>query len=181
MLWVLRKIGSIHSSEPEDNRRRHDNLSRTWKMKRSRRHYIVLTVLLTSIFWLAIEFVLLAYSNNLNIDILEQPFYGGKLRDISDNSQISVRKERRKYEEDSFVDHEQAQEKKIISIDEFKSSYVAILPINPNGPGENGAKVKNDESEEEAEKTGYRKYSFNELASSKISLERSIPDNRPTE
>ncbi|KAJ7382785.1 Polypeptide N-acetylgalactosaminyltransferase 3 [Desmophyllum pertusum] len=50
------------------------------------------------------------------------------------------------------------------------------------GPGENGEAVhnnKDDPAEASKEKEGYKKYSFNELASVKISLERAIPDNRP--
>lgn len=47
-----------------------------------------------------------------------------------------------------------------------------------NGPGENGQGVKIDETEKDLEKEGYSKHSFNQLASDKISLFRSIPDTR---
>ena len=179
MLWVLRNLGLAHSTE--DNNGKPNNHGRAvlkiWTMKRSQRRYIVFTIIFTSIFWLAVEFVLLAYSNNLSIEILEQPFYGGKLRDGSDKSIFDIQN---KNNGQSFEDSEPDQEKKIMSIDEFKSSYVSIVPVNPRGAGENGAEVKNDDSEAEVEKIGYKKYSFNELASSKISLEHSIPDNRVT-
>ena len=178
MLWVLQKsVGSIHSSELKDSSQRRFKFShgtvdsRTRTMKRSHRRYIVYTILLTSIFWLAIEMLLLAYSNHLNIEMLEQPFYGGKLRDSSDKRQSAV----------VVGDTPSTNSLTNTSIAEFRSSYVTILPPNPSGPGEKGAAVKIDESEREAENIGYKKYNFNELASSKISLERSIPDNRALE
>lgn len=49
---------------------------------------------------------------------------------------------------------------------------------DPNGPGENGQAVQIEESEKEKEKQGYDKHAFNQLASDKISLFRSIPDTR---
>ena len=49
---------------------------------------------------------------------------------------------------------------------------------NPNGPGENGQGVEIGGSEKEQEKLGYSKHAFNQLASDKISLFRSIPDTR---
>lgn len=51
-------------------------------------------------------------------------------------------------------------------------------PHDPNGPGENGKAVLISAKEKTNEKDGYSKYAFNEYASSKISLERSIPDTR---
>ena len=41
-----------------------------------------------------------------------------------------------------------------------------------------GAGVKNSVNEKPLEDIGFKNYSFNELSSSKISLERSVPDNR---
>ena len=49
---------------------------------------------------------------------------------------------------------------------------------DPNGPGEDGKPVVFAEGEKKKEKEGYSKYAFNEYASQKISLIRSIPDTR---
>ena len=49
---------------------------------------------------------------------------------------------------------------------------------DPNEPGEQGRPVTIGEDEKDAEKEGYKKHAFNELASRKISLHRSIPDTR---
>lgn len=49
---------------------------------------------------------------------------------------------------------------------------------DPNGPGENGQAVNINESEKKEETEGYNQHAFNELASRKISLHRSIPDTR---
>lgn len=53
-----------------------------------------------------------------------------------------------------------------------------IIPHDPNGPGEDGKPVVISAKEKLNEKDGYNKYAFNEYASAKISLERSIPDTR---
>lgn len=53
-----------------------------------------------------------------------------------------------------------------------------IIPHDPNGPGEDGKPVVVSAKEKHNEKDGYNKYAFNEYASAKISLERSIPDTR---
>ena len=49
---------------------------------------------------------------------------------------------------------------------------------DPNGPGEDGKPVVISAKEKNNEKDGYSKYAFNEYASAKISLGRSIPDTR---
>lgn len=51
-------------------------------------------------------------------------------------------------------------------------------PRDPNGPGEDGKPVDIPAKEKNKEKDGYSKYAFNEYASTKISLGRSIPDTR---
>lgn len=51
-------------------------------------------------------------------------------------------------------------------------------PHDPNGPGEDGKPVVISAKEKPNEKDGYNKYAFNEYASAKISLDRSIPDTR---
>ena len=53
-----------------------------------------------------------------------------------------------------------------------------IIPHDPNDPGEDGKAVVISAKEKPNEKDGYNKYAFNEYASAKISLERSIPDTR---
>ena len=55
---------------------------------------------------------------------------------------------------------------------------VGTIPHDPNGPGEDGKPVVVSAKEKPNEKDGYNKYAFNEYASAKISLERSIPDTR---
>lgn len=49
---------------------------------------------------------------------------------------------------------------------------------DPNGPGEHGQAVVINANEKEEENKGFNKHAFNELASRKISLHRSIPDTR---
>ena len=45
----------------------------------------------------------------------------------------------------------------------------------------NGEAVVNAPGEKSQEEKGFKEYGFNELASKQISLERTIPDNRPSE
>lgn len=53
-----------------------------------------------------------------------------------------------------------------------------VIPHDPHGPGEDGKPVVVSAKEKPNEKDGYNKYAFNEYASAKISLERSLPDTR---
>ena len=53
-----------------------------------------------------------------------------------------------------------------------------MLNAQPGSAGMNGEAVINSASEKEKEDKGLLDYGFNELSSSKISLERTIPDNR---
>lgn len=131
----------------------------------TRRRYVIVTIFFTSLFWLTIELIILSYTNNLNAELSQLPGEWNRryekpqrIRDISGDV--------------------------LIPIEDFRTLYSAMLTANPGAPGEEGKAVynnKNDADEESKEREGYRKYSFNELASSKISLERSIPDNRPSE
>lgn len=128
----------------------------------TRRRYVVVTIFFTSAFWLTIELILLSYTNRLNVEFSQaknqlpqawKPVLASKTSDA-------------------------------LSIEDFRSFYVTRIPPNPAGQGEQGIAVYNDKddpAEVNKEKEGYKKYSFNELASAKISLERAIPDNRPPE
>ncbi|XP_029198465.2 polypeptide N-acetylgalactosaminyltransferase 13-like [Acropora millepora] len=130
-----------------------------------RRYVYIVTIFFTSLFWLTIELVILSYTNNLNAELSQLPGEWNprhekpqRIRDISGDV--------------------------LIPIEDFRTLYSAMLTSKPGAPGEEGKAVyntKNDADEDSKEREGYRKYSFNELASSKISLERSIPDNRPSE
>lgn len=119
---------------------------------------MVVTIFFTSAFWLIVELILLSYTNvELSQADINQFPYSRRTASITFESSEA-------------------------SIEEFKSVYVTLIPPNPRGPGERGEAVHNDQddlAQISQEKEGYKKYSFNELASSKISLERSIPDNRP--
>ena len=61
--------------------------------------------------------------------------------------------------------------------EEFKFETEPVLR-DPHGPGENGQAVNIEENEKKEESEGYDQHAFNELASRKISLHRSIPDTR---
>ena len=119
---------------------------------------MVVTIFFTSAFWLIVELILLSYTN---VELSQ--------------ADINQFPDSRRTASITFESSE-------ASIEEFKSVYVTLIPPNPRGPGESGEAVHNDQDDPaqiSQEKEGYKKYSFNELASSKISLERSIPDNRP--
>ena len=66
----------------------------------------------------------------------------------------------------------------LVRIDYFKRFYKNVLDPQPGSAGMMGAVVRNPDSEKQKEDQSLEDYGFNELASSKISLERSIPDNR---
>ena len=128
----------------------------------ARKRYVVVTIFFTSAFWLTIELILLSYTNRLNVE-----FSPGK-NQFPQAWKPGLASE---------TSHE-------LSIEDFRSFYVTRIPPIPAGPGEQGIAVYNDKddpAELSKEKEGYKKYSFNELASAKISLERAIPDNRPRE
>ena len=127
---------------------------------------MVVTIFFTSAFWLTVELILLSYTNRLNVDQSQRK---------NELPEAWISRERNANNAIGDV---------LIPIDDFKTLYVTSIPPNPGGPGEEGKAVYNDKDdpvEVEKEKEGYTKYSFNELASAKISLERSIPDNRAPE
>lgn len=131
----------------------------------TRRRYVIVTIFFTSAFWLTIELILLSYTNRLNIELSQ-----------AKNQLPEAWRDRKKSAALASKTSD------VLSIEGFKSFYVTQIPPNPGGPGENGEAVhnnKDDPAEASKEKEGYKKYSFNELASVKISLERAIPDNRP--
>lgn len=66
----------------------------------------------------------------------------------------------------------------LVTVDYFKKFYKPQLKTDASSPGMNGASVRNSNDEKEREDQSIKDYGFNELSSSKISLERSIPDNR---
>ena len=66
----------------------------------------------------------------------------------------------------------------LVPVDYFKKFYKNVLNPQDGGAGMDGAGVVNSASEKEAEEKSLLDYGFNELASSKISLERTVPDNR---
>ncbi|XP_028517979.1 polypeptide N-acetylgalactosaminyltransferase 6 [Exaiptasia diaphana] len=129
-------------------------------MSRSRKRYIVATIFLTSAFWLSIEVALLCYTNRLTND---------------DNQIISEGKSKVEGRRSWSLNETNT---KLVTIEEFKSMYPNTIHF-VSKQGENGAKVYNSPSEKETEQEQFRLYQFNELASSKISLLREIPDNRP--
>ncbi|XP_031551805.1 polypeptide N-acetylgalactosaminyltransferase 1-like [Actinia tenebrosa] len=127
-----------------------------------KKRYIVTTIFLTSSFWLAIELVLLNYTNRLNVE------YSSSVQIIQGKSKVNA---------DVSSDQLQPSSDEI-GINEFKGLYKTPIP-HILKQGENGEKVYNSPGEKEIEQGRFQLFQFNELASSKISLLRTIPDNRP--
>lgn len=112
----------------------------------------------------------------------------------SDNKIISLNKQQlsRKKESKSIrKEPNMAKKKQITAVkiqprkhieDSKDAERIPIIPdVNardPNGLGEGGRAVVFEGSEKKKEKEGYSKYAFNEYASQRISLVRSIPDTR---
>jgi hypothetical protein len=130
----------------------------------SKKRYILATIFLTSSFWLAIELVLLNYTNRLNIE------YQASTDRISEGKS--------KVNADGSRSVQQQLNSDEIGINEFKAMYKTPIP-HVIKQGEDGVKVYNSPSEKDIEQGRFQLYQFNELASSKISLLRTIPDNRP--
>jgi hypothetical protein len=49
---------------------------------------------------------------------------------------------------------------------------------NPNGPGENGGPYRPSDKDKDKVNLGWKEAEFNQYASDKISVERSVPDIR---
>lgn len=112
------------------------------------RRYICAAVIFTSLFWLLLDFTALFWNSR-----------------VVDSSTLDVNKRNEDTED-------------IVNIDYFRRYYKTMLDPQPGSAGMNGQGVENPESEKEKEDKGLNDHGFNELSSSKISLERTIPDNR---
>ena len=75
--------------------------------------------------------------------------------------------------------------KDVLVVDDFWVPERAFLHrdnINgQNGPGERGNPVTTSSGDSDKRRKAYQDYGFNQYASDKISLNRTIPDTRPTE
>ena len=133
-------------------------------MKLAKR-YICALVLVTSIFWVSVDLFLMMWNNRLEVKVLnpEQSLI------------LSMSKDRL----DSLRPKEK--EKGLVKIDYFKLFYKPLLHPETSSLGMNGAGVKNSQDEKATEDQSVKDYGFNELSSSKISLERTIPDNRDSQ
>ena len=124
------------------------------------RRYICIAVILTSLVWLLIDIAAYAFKDNLS--------YASHNRDIhEDISPV-----------DAVGDIVVGNKEHLVTIDYFKQYYKTSLNPQPGSAGMGGDAVVNSAAEKQKEDTSLNDYGFNELASSKISLERTIPDNR---
>ena len=123
------------------------------------KRYICLLIILTSIFWISVDFFVVLWEKKVNFSITN-----------SDQSIISVSRH--------GLDSSLAVENNFVNIKYFETFYKPILNPDASSAGMNGSLVENPRSEKEQEDKSIHDYGFNELSSSKISLERTIPDNR---
>lgn len=68
----------------------------------------------------------------------------------------------------------------LLRVDEFWVPEKALDREN-NGPGERGRPVVTSDEEKELRNKAYGDYGFNQFVSDKISLNRTIPDTRPSQ
>ena len=68
--------------------------------------------------------------------------------------------------------------RELVTIDYFEKLYKPLVYTELSSPGMGGKGVKNLPEEKAREDKGIKDYGFNEVASAKISLERSVPENR---
>ena len=130
-------------------------------MKLAKR-YICVAILVTSIFWISIDLFAMLWNSRLDVKVLnpEQSL----LLSMSQESLDSLRPREKT--------------KSLVTIDYFRKFYRPSLHPPQSSLGMNGAAVKNNKDEKDLEDKSIKDYGFNELSSSKISLERTIPDNR---
>ena len=115
------------------------------------KRYICAAILLTSLFWVMIDLTALLLTGSEKASLTK----------YSVNDEISAGEKETK-----------------VKIDYFKKFYKNTLNPEPGSAGMEGQAVSNSVNEKIKEEKSFDDYGFNELASSKISLERSIPDNR---
>ncbi len=125
------------------------------------KRYVCAIVLVTSIFWVSVDLFAMLWNSKIDLKVLnpEQSLI------------LSVGKDKldmlRPKDKDSSL----------VTIDYFKRFYRKSVH-DSSTDGMNGAAVKNSAEEKDKEDQSIKDYGFNELSSSKISLERTIPDNR---
>lgn len=156
-------------------------------MYRLIKRYIVTVIIVFCLFWLCIDLMWIQWKK-------EDIKYVKPMKEFP-KEQPQIEKEQN-YREKSK--HEERQRKHIknvniirttttkrtttsdnfVLIDYFKKFYKYSLNPQPGSAGMEGAGVKNSVDEKPLEDIGFKNYSFNQLSSSKISLERSVPDNR---
>ena len=126
------------------------------------KRYICALVLITSIFWISIDLFAMLWNKKLDLKVLnpEQSLI------------LSIGQDKRELLRPMDNDG------KLVTIEYFKQFYKPLLKADKTGLGMNGAGVKNSAAEQEIKDKSIKDYGFNELSSSKIPLERTVPDNR---
>ena len=120
--------------------------------------YICAVIFLTSLFWISINFFWRIWNNGTGLKVI----------DPGQSLILSLDKRRL----DSLKPRE------LVTIDYFEKLYKPLVHTELSGPGMGGKGVKNLPEEKAREDQGIKDYGFNEVASAKISLERSVPENR---
>ena len=121
--------------------------------------YVCAAILLTTFFWIGLDLLAMLWSKNNKVSVLNP---NQSLLPNLDKDKLS-----------SLRTH-----KSLVKINFFKQFYESLLSPDPSSPGMNGESVINSAQEKAEEDIRMELYGFNELSSSKISLERTIPDNR---
>ena len=168
-------------------------------MYRLIKRYIVSVVIVFCLFWLCLDLMWIQWKK-------EDVKYVKPMKNFH-KEQPPVEKEQNYREKIPTIEHQKERQKKhikngniirtehivhttttttektttsdnLVLIDYFKQFYRYSLNPQPGSAGMEGAGVKNSVNEKPLEDIGFKNYSFNQLSSSKISLERSVPDNR---
>ena len=116
------------------------------------KRYVCAGIFFTSLFWITVDFTAVLWSKG-------------------DSSTTSLRVGK-------DLDRQNGDNDILVNIDYFKRYYKYMLNPQPGSAGMDGSSVLNSQNEKVDEDKRMFDYGFNELSSSKISLERSIPDNR---